>query len=209
MREMAGEISARVRDLKSPEPLDRSCRRCGARYQTRWRSKWLCDPCCSLTVRVHTEPVAMYQVPVAYAAHGLAAPVQAAADESWLLVMSGPTGTGKTCQAHHLLAGHPAAHAVFAQVGTLAWDWQDRDTRDRLTSVSRLVLDDVGRRLTDGISEALCLLLDHRGARRMPTIVTTMQTRQELTDAHPALGSRLAAGRWLRMGGPDRRLGRT
>jgi hypothetical protein len=68
-----------------------------------------------------------------------------------------------------------------------------------------LAIDDVGRRLTDGLVEALCLLLDQRGAHQRQTVVTTNLSREDLESANPPLASRLSAGRWLLLGGIDRR----
>lgn len=200
----------RVSDLvarwRAPTTLTRRCRDCGAVFRTDWNPRWYCDDCCR-KLGPSQQP-RRYRVPPEFAPHALATSVADAARESWLLVLTGKTGVGKTCQAHWLLASEPADDALFAQSGSLGWDWHTAEVRQRLLAVRSLAIDDVGRRMTDGVTEALCQILDARGAHRMRTILTTNLDQQQLAEAHPPLASRISAGRWLRIGGQDRRAAR-
>lgn len=203
-----GEMIAKVHLApRLDEAITRRCvaRSCQREFRTHWLQRRFCDECCRAAGKSYAPPVQYYQPPQAYRGYALSPAVHAAAQESWLLVLTGPTGTGKTCQAHWLLAHHPASRAMLQAAGTLGHDWQEPETRRALLSIPVLALDDVARRLTDGVVEALCLLLDHRGSHGLQTVCTTNLTRDQIDTASPPLASRLGAGRWLHVGGVDRR----
>lgn len=117
------------------------------------------------------------------------------------LVLHGPPGTGKTLLTTELVravaAGPNGLTAQSVSAGDLARGaaadeqpgFADLDFR----GCDLLVLEDI-HRLPGKEAEAVCELLDHRTARRKPTVVTAPTGPAGLTGLPRKLTSRLAAG---------------
>jgi DNA replication protein DnaC len=121
-----------------------------------------------------------------------------------LLVLTGPTGTGKTWQAWGALRAlrrseHAAVKATMLQR-------LDADAVARLIRMPALLIDDLAARTTPGALATALEIVDQRQESAALTIVTTNATLPAISDLEPRLASRLAAGRVVQMGGRDRRL---
>ena len=139
-----------------------------------------------------------------------------AQDPSGWLCLTGATGTGKT----HLAL---AATAVIAEQHTAVYYANTADLIAELRAsvnspydplqpamtATLLVLDDYGaERNTAFADEQLTRLLAHRYDRRLPTIITTNLTPDELTASRPRIASRIldsTVTTLLAMTGPDYR----
>jgi len=144
----------------------------------------------------------------------------AAAPEGWLL-FNGPRGCGKT----HLavaIAGErlkQGSQVFFAFVPTLLDHLRATFAPDspvgydelfeQLNSVSLLVLDDLGSESsTAWAEEKLYQIVVHRHEARLPTIVTTVSTIEDLEDTKSRIASRLVDGivvDWLPITAPNYR----
>ena len=115
--------------------------------------------------------------------------------ESWSVLVHGPTGSGKTWIAVRLMGAICEAHLKRWEADPNipkircrfvdASDWierqkvgirdeSDRHVYDEAAKAHYLLLDDLGaERLTDYALDRLSLLLRHRHAYELPTIVTT------------------------------------
>ena len=124
----------------------------------------------------------------------------------WLL-LSGPRGCGKT----HLAAGiemewvrqgRESFHAfvpslmdhlrkTYAPNSTITYD----ELFDHVKSVPLLVLDDLGTESqTAWTDEKLYQLIVHRYDHRLPTVITTVFTLEDLEEMNPRVASRLVDG---------------
>lgn len=129
---------------------------------------------------------------------------------TWLLLMGG-YGTGKT----HLAAAiaHYRIELNDEVIFLTAADFIDYlrstfqpDTSssfdsvfDRIRNIPLLILDDLNSETGKGwAQERLFQLLDYRYLRRMPTIITTPSTVDELEKSHPRILSRLLDSRLCR-----------
>ena len=144
----------------------------------------------------------------------------AANPEGWLL-FNGPRGSGKT----HLavaIAGErlkQGSQVFFAFVPTLLDHLRATFAPDspvgydelfeQLNSVSLLILDDLGSESsTAWAEEKLYQIVVHRHEARLPTIITTVATIEELEDTKSRIASRLVDGMvvdWLPITAPNYR----
>jgi DNA replication protein DnaC len=131
------------------------------------------------------------------------------------LVIRGPVGTGKTGNAvaafRAVVAGGVVPAVAVAVPALLDGLRPGREPVEELRACEDarlLLLDDLAaERMTDWTGETLYRLIDARYARRLPTIVTTNATGQQIRDG---LGERVASrlnglGRIVTLDGPDRR----
>ena len=144
----------------------------------------------------------------------------AAEPEGWLL-FNGPRGSGKT----HLavaIAGEQLRHGsqvFFAFVPTLLDHLRATFSPDspvgydelfeQINSVPLLVLDDLGAESsTAWAEEKLYQIIVHRHEARLPTVITTVSTIDELEDTKSRIASRLVDGMvvdWLPIVAPNYR----
>jgi DNA replication protein DnaC len=144
----------------------------------------------------------------------------AAAPEGWLL-FNGPRGSGKT----HLavaIAGEQlrlGSQVFFAFVPTLLDHLRATFSPDspvgydelfeQINSVPLLVLDDLGAESsTAWAEEKLYQIIVHRHEARLPTVITTVSTIEELEDTKSRIASRLVDGMvvdWLPISAPNYR----
>jgi DNA replication protein DnaC len=144
----------------------------------------------------------------------------AAAPEGWLL-FNGPRGCGKTHLAvaiagERLKQGSQVffafvptlldhLRATFAPGSPVGYD----ELFEQLNSVSLLVLDDLGSESsTAWAEEKLYQIVVHRHEARLPTIVTTVSTIEDLEDTKSRIASRLVDGivvDWLPITAPNYR----
>lgn len=183
---------------ESGQAESRVCRLCRGEYQTIWRYSRTCDPCVralSAREREHViEP--SYKVPPLYAAHSLLPAVAAALEAHHLVILSGPSRTGKTCQLHHALsvasAGNRVAFVSGSRIGRL--------TREEMESIMprhMVGIDDIGRRCTPASIDAVSDMLDERLAHMRKTIITTNIGRSAFAEIDERLAGRLDEGKWL------------
>ena len=144
----------------------------------------------------------------------------AAEPEGWLL-FNGPRGSGKT----HLavaIAGEQlrrGSQVFFAFVPTLLDHLRATFSPDspvgydelfeQINSVPLLVLDDLGAESsTAWAEEKLYQIIVHRHEARLPTVITTVSTIDELEDTKSRIASRLVDGMvvdWLPIAAPNYR----
>ncbi len=144
----------------------------------------------------------------------------AAEPEGWLL-FNGPRGSGKT----HLavaIAGEQlrqGSQVFFAFVPTLLDHLRATFSPDspvgydelfeQINSVPLLVLDDLGAESsTAWAEEKLYQIIVHRHEARLPTVITTVSTIEELEDTKSRIASRLVDGMvvdWLPIAAPNYR----
>ena len=130
----------------------------------------------------------------------------AARPSSSLLVLVGPTGTGKTWQAWGALRALGREHQAVKGSGLHRLDREELRT---LVTCGVLLLDDLGARTSPGALASALELIDLRGDERRLTIVTTNASFADLGQMEPRLASRLAAGKIVKLDGKDRRLAKT
>jgi CheY-like chemotaxis protein len=120
-----------------------------------------------------------------------------------LLVLVGPTGTGKTWQAWGALRALGREHQAVKGAGLHRLDRGELRT---LVTCGVLLLDDLGARTSPGALASALEVIDLRGDERRLTIVTTNATFSDLGQIEPRLASRLAAGKIVKLAGRDRRV---
>lgn len=200
------DVSGIREQLLYPEPQEHTCRSCRTLFTTSARSMHNCSRCLRLihTKHSHATAIEPYSVPKQFLGYSVAPQLLKQAQSAPLLLLEGPTGTGKTSQAHHLLASltSSAKQAAFVQAGQLGKMSFDAKLP---YDVKALVIDDIGRRMTDGICEALCSLIDHRASKQMHTIFTTNVKQDDWQEIDSRLASRLKMFQLVHLGGPDRR----
>ena len=118
----------------------------------------------------------------------------------WIL-MTGPTGTGKTHLAVAAVltfaqAGHPIAFITVSELlNTLrkaTFIDTDLNTLEAMKSVPLLVLDDMGTERTTAFAEELLhLIINHRYEHAIPTIITSNLTPKRISEIRPATASRM------------------
>ena len=122
-----------------------------------------------------------------------------------LLVLLGPTGTGKTWQAWgavRVLSRRQSAQGIKAA----SLSRIDRDGFNEMLATPVLLIDDLAARTSAGAIATALELLDHRLDHQRLTIVTTNAGFNEISALEPRIASRLASGLAVRMSGVDRRL---
>jgi DNA replication protein DnaC len=121
-----------------------------------------------------------------------------------LLLLVGPTGTGKTWQAWGALRDLGRQHQAVKGAGLHRLD---RDELGELATCGVLLLDDLGARTSPGALASALELIDLRLDDRRLTIVTTNASFADLGQIEPRLASRLASGKVVKLSGKDRRVG--
>lgn len=120
-----------------------------------------------------------------------------------LLLLQGPTGTGKTWQAWGAVRalGHQAVGVKAASLSRI-----DHAGLSGLTGAKVLIIDDLASRTSPGALATALELIDYRLDDERLTIVTTNAGFPEITAIEPRIASRLASGRIVRLDGRDRRM---
>lgn len=120
-----------------------------------------------------------------------------------LLVLTGPTGTGKTWQSWGALR---AMSREYQAAKGASIQRAERDEIRAWVTCGVLLIDDIGSRISPGAIATALELIDARIDERRPTIVTTNATFDDMASIEPRLASRMAAGKVIKMAGKDRRL---
>ena len=140
--------------------------------------------------------------------------------EGWLLI-TGAHGNGKTHLAvaivnHCIRRGHLAhftfvpdlldhLRATYSPNSPVQYD----QLFEQVKSTPLLILDDLGAESsTPWAKEKLYQIVVHRHNARLPTVITTYLTMDEMEEAHPRLASRLndiTVVTWAPIGAPDYR----
>lgn len=114
-----------------------------------------------------------------------------------LLVLSGPTGRGKTVVATWLAANAPGTLWVSAKDVRVGEAWSA--VHARCAYVPQLVIDDLGQEATEWASKELAALVESRFDKGKRTIVTTNLTPSgQGRNLETTYGARL----WSRLGSP-------
>ena len=111
-----------------------------------------------------------------------------------LIVLGGPTGTGKTCDAVAWLKnakrkGHEVAYLKAADI------WQlDVDDIHDLERIKALVIDDYGKTQTTGTIERISSVIDKRIERTQKYTILTTNVLRDIRSIDERLASRLNSG---------------
>ena len=140
-------------------------------------------------------------------------------DPGYGLLLKGRPGRGKThqaCAALSVLASRGSV--LFAPATEIASGYRSAKGDESrflasLTAPRALVIDDLGKERGWGALEAIFHVIDRRGQRMRPTIVTTNldgksllgRYAQDSQESAEALISRLSRFKAVEMAGPDRR----
>ena len=127
-----------------------------------------------------------------------------AAAETWradatlrLLVLSGPTGRGKTVVATWLAAHEPGTLWVSAKDVRVGEAWSA--VHGRCLYVPQLVIDDLGQEASEWATKELAALIESRWDKGKRTIITTNLTPSgQSKNLETTYGARL----WSRLGSP-------
>lgn len=202
---------------KAARPYPFLCRVCGQSYESIWVGKHTSQPICDRCViaarkaderRPASEP---YPMPRMYALDGsaLLQPVKAwAYDPSApLALLVGGPGRGKTAQAHHIAALAHRWGRTYKIISdrTIAMLGQD-DIAD-LGRLDMLILDEIGRRTTEGAIAGACDILDARTPHGRKTAVVSNLSGVDLAQLDARLFSRLKEATRIAFEGPDMRGG--
>ncbi len=125
-----------------------------------------------------------------------------ASTRSPLIVLAGPVGTGKTCDACTFV--HESAK--FVKASALWRTYGHCDLWNELLLADQVILDDLGTRVTDGSKVAILELVDIRVDHLRQTIITTNWSYDEVFTFSPRLASRIRQAHIVKYTGPDLRL---
>lgn len=125
------------------------------------------------------------------------------------LVLTGPVGRGKTWQACAALMVLTSRRRDGMSYLRTCDQIARSDTSEmaRLAGALAVCVDDLGARLSPHAIATSLEVIDRRIGDMCPLIVTTNLGSRDLLTIEPRIESRLAAGLWLRLDGPDRRAG--
>ncbi|MFW6341391.1 MAG: hypothetical protein ACOC00_00035 [Halothiobacillaceae bacterium] len=201
---------------KASRPYEFVCRTCRTRYRSVWVGKHsarpICDPCLASHVARAEEPPERppYPMPPIYQADGssLMREVRTWAHdrEPALALLEGGPGRGKTAQAHHLCAHYHRHGKTYAVMGDRDLVRLDDDRLVAASSASLLVIDEIGRRTTEGCLANLVDVIDRRAPYLRKTLIVTNLGPQQQADLDARLYSRLAQAKRIRFDGPDLRM---
>lgn len=203
------------RFAKTAEPQPFTCATCRAEYRTVWVGYHCVTPRCpACTERIRQgngqeTSRAGYPMPPMYARDrsALLAPVRA-----WLIrplpalaLLHGGPGRGKSAQSHHICAWCHDRNSTFRMIGDRDLMRLADDDLTALASVHVLVIDEIGRRTTEGVIANVCELIDRRVPYDRKTAIVSNLTGEDLAMMDARLISRFKAADRIPFTGVDLR----
>jgi hypothetical protein len=209
-----GSTDTHIRFARTKEPQEFKCRTCGAGYRSEWVGMHVTMPrcpSCTEKLRGAEAPTTRtgYAMPPMYARDGstllpavlawLTRPLPA------LALLHGGPGRGKSAQAHHIGAWCHDRASTFRMIG-------DRDllrlSDEELTAIAGvhvLVIDEIGRRTTEGVIANVCEIIDRRVPYDRKTAIVSNLTGEDLAMMDARLISRFKAADRIPFVGSDLR----
>jgi hypothetical protein len=203
-----------VRFARAVTPQPFACLTCGAEYHSEWVGMHVVKPRCpACTERIRntrSAPVHVgYPMPPMYTRDGSAL---LPAIRAWLTrplpalaLLHGGPGRGKSAQAHHIGAWCHDRNVTFRMIGDRDLMRLSDDDMALCASASVLVIDEIGRRTTEGVIANVCELIDRRVPYDRKTAIVSNLTGQDLAMVDARLISRLKAADRIAFTGGDLR----
>jgi hypothetical protein len=203
------------RFARTAEPQPFACKTCGTEYHTVWVGYHCTTPRCpACTERIRQSGSqesarAGYPMPPMYARDGstllptvrawLGRPLPA------LALLHGGPGRGKSAQSHHIGAWCHDRNATFRMIGDRDLMRLADEDLTTLASVHVLVIDEIGRRTTEGVIANVCELIDRRVPYDRKTAIVSNLTGEDLAMMDARLISRFKAADRIAFTGSDLR----
>lgn len=208
-----GATHSRFACTAEPQPF--TCLTCGQDYHTVWVGYHCVKPRCpACTERIRqgggSESRRVgYPMPPMYARDGSALLTGVRA---WLVrplpalaLLHGGPGRGKSAQAHHIGAWCHDRNSTFRMIGDRDLMRLSDDDLTACTSAHVLVIDEIGRRTTEGVIANVCELIDRRVPYDRKTAIVSNLTGEDLAMMDARLISRFKAADRIPFTGSDLR----